>query len=404
VAAVGDVVRAAYVDVRGGRSVVRAADPTTAEPARAVEPAVRGTELTALERHRAGDLVSLGLGSGGTLLAWEGDDGASTRLYALRLDATGSPAGEVIDLTPGEPRCEAPSVGALGDTALVAYHCTADRSGYGRSEARLASFGADGGRPKVVRVAGGEPIATYPALAVSADRVGLVVLRGEYDSRRAEVRVASVGDAGDPGAALRAAREVVLPANDGDAVGGPAAAWSSAGLVVAFLDRAGPGTARATRFFLVPPEGEPTAGVALDELGYGTWGPHRLASLPDGVAFVGTRGSAGSTDTVVWILAPDAASIVRRIVVGRGLVPVAPFALSAGGSLGVAWFDRRTDGNYVAFLGADGVRRGGPVRLDDPAIRAAVGSPSLVSAGGPDRWRAWWTDTPAVYTAEIAMP
>jgi hypothetical protein len=217
------------------------------------------------------------------------------------------------------------------------------------------------------------------------------------------VRFAQIPDAGDPGAALRTAQDVVLPANRGDDVGAIAAAAGPAGLIVAFVDD-GPGDSTILRTFLVRPDAEPVEGVTIPQPTTPSWGAHRFVGYPGGLALVDARAAGTTIDTVLLLLEPDASAIRRTVVVGRGLLPRNPTAAFAGGRFGLAWYDPATDGIWTALVSDTGLKTLGPSRLDDPAARASFGYPVVVPPATDGPWTVWYTDPYKLETAEVASP
>ncbi|MBI5489889.1 MAG: hypothetical protein HY905_21315 [Deltaproteobacteria bacterium] len=402
-AADGTTVRVAYIDRSGARSVVRTAGTASATGTPATPSGSPSFTELALATDMPQDVVAARLASGETALVWKDYAVVDSHVSTGWLDATGTAAGETVDLTPGEPRCDFPSVAALPGAALAAWSCCAESSICGPADVRTAVL-RPGAAPIVRSVT---PKEGYWATALAADgeRIALVMARGEYSRRRTVVRIVRAAADAAP-AALAAAADVVLPATDPDQVGSIAAAWGPTALAVAFHDREA-GTKELVRLFLVAEDGTLTTGTTLVDAQYGIWGDQRLAAVADGFAILGVGEAASAGDVTITWLSPDLSSVLRRTVVGRGAHPRSPALSFAGSVLAATWYDAATDGNFAALAAADGARLLGPVRLDDPAQRASFGSPIPVPAAN-GAWRLIWSDArPGGYglcTTELKMP
>ncbi|MBI5499951.1 MAG: hypothetical protein HY907_06890 [Deltaproteobacteria bacterium] len=386
-AADGTTVRVAYIDRSGARAVVRTAATSSATGTPAHTPASPSFVSLPFATDIPETVAAARLASGEIALLWKDYAVVDSHVSTGWLDATGAAAGDPVDLTPGEPRCDFPSVAALGDAALAAWSCCAESSICGPADVRTAVL-RPGAAPVVRSIT---PKEGYWATALAADgeRVALVMARGEYSRRRAVVRIVrSTADAAP--AALAAATDIVLPATDPDQVGSIAAAWGPSGLAVAFHDREA-GTRELVRLFLVSDDGTVAPGTTLLDAQYGIWGAQRLTATTDGFAILGVGEAASGGDVTITWLGADLSTVVRRTVVGRGAVPRLPALSFAGGVVAATWYDGATDGNFAALAGAGGARLLGPVRLDDPAQRASFGSPVPVPTAD-NAWRIIWSD------------
>jgi hypothetical protein len=406
IATSGKNVRIAYVDREGARTVVRVVDPAAAGPLAETPPAGAPMPVLPLAELYIADPEVAHLDDGSTVLAWiqeYGDLGEHAWLWRLLADGTPMKS-EPTALAPGEPRCEAVTVAPWpGGRALAAWACCAEPSMCSPTSIHMGMSEADG-RTRLERFVLTENGFGDVVLAVSGTRVALVTKRGEYSKGRVKVRLANVAGNADPLAALQRAQDVELPAFDGDNVGAPSAAWTSAGLLVAYRDGGLLEGQHTLRLALVDEAGTVTPQLVLPDDEYGPYGHRRLVATSDGAALVRGTSTAGESQVVVSFLSADGATEVRRGVAARGQWPRQPDASFADGVVAAAWYDAATDGEWVALVSADGTRLLGPNRIDEPAARASSGYPVLESLGSGAGWRVWWGEPYTHFRSELKVP
>jgi hypothetical protein len=254
-----------------------------------------------------------------------------------------------------------------------------------------------------------------PVLAASGDRLALVTVRGEYDSKRVVVRLADARPQGAVVRVLAAAQDIELPAADPDAIAAPTATFGDEGLVVAYNhrriegDEATPRAQQRTtemRVVRVAKGGRVHDGTIVRVPEWGSSGAHRMAAVRDGIALLAQESSAGEPQIVLVLLSPDGAEVRSRTVLARRLKLGGPSLAAAadGSTVAAAWYDETTDGIWVAFARNDGSRLGPAMRVDRPELRQGRDAPVIVPGPKLGQWRVFWREKMSTFVATIAQP
>jgi hypothetical protein len=402
--------RIAWVDSNdAGGTVIRTTSPEKASAASAAKRSMKDVEVTPWnlkERRSSIEDYDVALAPSGevkllTLATRWGTDSDTAEVLVYGLDQNGLLGKTPAVFAPYGPRCDAGAAIRFAGDVLVAYSCCNDRSICSKADVRVAASRAGA----ATAVTPAEPMYQMPVLAAKGEDVALVMMRGEYSSRRIVVRFAA-GKATEVAARLVGARDIEVPAWDGDSVGAPAAAFVEGGLLVAFHDKRPSATSRETtdtRVFLVERSGTMKEGVVLTEPGYGVWGEHRMVSVPGGAAILGKELENGQPQAILWHISADGASVQKKTRLARRATMQAPYvAISEdGATIGAAFYDARTDGDWVGFVRAsDGAKLGPILRVDRPEKRASRDDPKIIAEKGA--WRVFWKEPDGVFS--VAMP
>lgn len=317
------------------------------------------------------------------------------RMRGFWFDAGGKRAGPSRPISKPRPRLEFTTGVRVGSRALVAYTACGGSSICSPSTVQIAVLGPDGvsAPPRRVTPAGGSE--GQPALAARDGRVALFTSRG-YGG--IALRRAKAGTARAAVRALSRAKVQTLSAKDSNYGGALALALTGKGAIAVHHDRDDRPVERV--LFFPRGGGGPAIRASLPSTDNGIWGARRIASFAGGAVLVSIRQRGQSIDTVLRFFNADASAVVHTVVVGRSMTPKSPMVEVSGDGIAALWYEPRTDGTYAAFVDREGVRRAGPLRLDDPAKRASFGVPLLVRAKMRGRWHALWAEP---YTGHYAL-
>ncbi|PIE20165.1 MAG: hypothetical protein CSA66_01260 [Proteobacteria bacterium] len=380
VAARGDALWVALADASGGVRLQRwpAAGPAP-NPERdlgAVVAAASGASPT----YPA--IASLSDGRG--LMLWL--DYWDNHVAGLWLNAAGAPEGPLVRF-PSGARCGAPTVAAVDDAFVAAYHCCRDKTSCSDPAIQWVTAKWGDKRPT------GEAIITderhySPHLVLArgggGDEATLVMTEGLYP-RHIVARSATAKDLAGLGRALGAAKDRRLV--DGAIATGLIA--SARGPVLLGHRTGQPRGGATSALWRVTPEGTSEPNEVADGANP-LWGAHRLVGLDDGCAVVALAPRLETTDVVLHRF-DRAMRPIGTTVIARNSGLTWAYLAESGGELAAAWFDNATAGTWAVVVDAGGERVFGPRRLDDPAIRGGVAHPAVFrrAAGG---WRWFWTD------------
>lgn len=401
----GEDVRVAYVQRARGLCRVEVTALPTAGP-EAIAPAattVRGKALAATRAIYADPTIARFDDGRFVVLAGIKKSDKPT-LRGLFFDAAGQLEPKLQALSEGLPRLDYPTTARLGKHALFAFVACGGSSICSPSVVRVGVLGATGVVQAARGVTPAQATLGQPALAVDGERVALVVKEsyGGFQLRRARAKtaVAAVD-------ALEKAKALPIYIVDSNYAGAPALAFTQGGLVLIQRDKRG--DHEITRVLFIADGSDKVEERAdLPAVSYGAWGAHRLLAVKGGAALIGVRVRGHRVDTVLRFL--DATGKVRgTTVLGRRMVPGSPMLRADGrGGVVAAWYDRRTDGYYLAHVDGQGRRRLGPLRLDDPALRSSFGVPLIAAARDAGQWHALWADPYtghyALYQARVSVP
>ncbi|MCK5799599.1 MAG: hypothetical protein KAI47_20555 [Deltaproteobacteria bacterium] len=406
----GAEIRVAYVAVdAGGACRIVVAKASAGQPV-LTQPAVPSSAITSkvLPRTRAiyADPTLAAFDDGRfVVVAKDESQGNKPRLVALFFNAAGQRKGALRPLTRALPRIDFTTSARVGKDALIAFTACGNASMCEPSRVKIAVLGPKKilARPRAVTPA--KTSYGQPALAVRGDRVALLVKRGSWGAW--SLRRTHAKSGADAVTALKKAKKkaVTIPFSDSNYAGAGAIAFTAKGIVMVHRDKeAGHPVVRVV---FVPPKGSPKVQMRLPAVEYAGWGAQRIATYDDGVVLLGVRQRGDRVDTVLRFLSADGTTVNHMVVLARAMAPRAPRVVVSQAGVAAAWYDRSTDGNYVAFVDRAGHRQG-PLRLDDPQKRASFGAPLLAPAARAGMWHALWADPYtghyALYQALIHLP
>ena len=387
----------AWVDRQDGHSVIRIATASGGDPATPVPLPVPFLPVFAAERAHVDKLAVERLSeTGPTLLAWLG---SSDQVHALWVDDTGQGDGPILDLTPDDPRCSQPSLASYDGSVLAAYHCCTNRSICSESTVRISIL-SPGAELRTFDLPSEEHQYRYPLLAVDGNHVGLAMTRGDYSQQRGVFREVTIESLDDLVGSLTAEPDIEIPTPSGDHVYAIDALWMGQRALIAVLDQGGSRQNAELQLVEIVDSVVETR-LALTDGSSGMWDEHRMAMTPSGIALVGPGNGERAGSTVLSWLSDDLGEVVGQTVIGRGLAPQHGSLSIDEDGLAVTWYNAGTDGNFVAFVDFAGVVVMGPIRFDDPAVRASRGDPHIVPLGD-GQWRAFYRDPTTLLTAPFS--